>query len=162
MYQYGATDFGDASRLSRTRADATGDFDTELVQASTADVVAPQHEHGQFDFRFLLHAGYDESGAWLNYGQAMFETKETRSRISFGPANPITATGRTPGTSRLVLFLRAQQIWSHALPGCSLDQGESDGGSTTRTSCRTSSGSSITTTTRTPRTPTAPTRVRGT
>src|SRR3712207_8098668 len=87
MYEYGATDFGDGSDCPDGPDGCTGDFDSEVTAASLADVTASQTMFGEFDFRFLLHAGYDESGVWLNYGIDKFQTKEDVTD-AFGPANP--------------------------------------------------------------------------
>ena len=128
MYQYGVTDFGgDADCPDDSGCSA--DFDTELVQASLLDVTASQQEHGQFDFRFLLHAGYDESGVWLNFGQALFAAPEEVTE-KYGPA--AFPAHRNWATTRYVdwtSFFAAQNIWSHALPGALATEGESDGGS---------------------------------
>ncbi len=130
MYEYGIRDFGTDADCPDGPDGCDGDFDTEVVEKSLADVTTSQLEHGEFDFRFLLHAAYDESGAWLNYGQARFLTEEDVTD-AFGPkGHPDhrnwAATRYVPWTS----FFAAQQIWSHALPGLLSTQGESDGGST--------------------------------
>jgi M6 family metalloprotease-like protein len=128
MYEYGATDFGDSSDCPDTSG-CSGDFDSELTAASAADVTAAQQENGEFDFRFLLHAGYDESGVWLNYGQALFPSKEAVTE-KFGPKNE--PDHRNWAHTRYVdwtSFFAGQQIWSHALPGLLATEGESDGGS---------------------------------
>jgi M6 family metalloprotease-like protein len=129
MYEYGATDFGSGDDCPDGPDGCSGDFDSELTSASLADVTAAQAQYGEFDFRFLLHAGYDESGVWLNYGLDLFQNKEAVTD-EFGPANP---EHRNWGTTRYVdwtSFFATQQIWSHALPGALSTQGESDGGST--------------------------------
>jgi M6 family metalloprotease-like protein len=130
MYDYGVSDFGTAADCPDEGPTACmRDFDAELTAASLLDVTAAQVQEGEFDFRFLLHAGYDESGVWLNYGQAMFPNKESVTD-KFGPEDPDhrnwAATRYVDWTS----FFSAQQIWSHALPGALSTQGESDGGST--------------------------------
>ena len=129
MYEYGIRDFGGDADCPDGPDGCMGDFDTELVQASLVDVTTTVQAEGEFDFRFLLHAGYDESGTWLNYGQAMFPTMDAVTD-KFGPANP---AHRNWATTRYVpwsSFFSSQQIWSHALPGLLSTQGESDGGST--------------------------------
>jgi M6 family metalloprotease-like protein len=127
MYEYGATDFGDGSDCPDDSG-CSGDFDSEVVAASAPDVAAAQQEHGEFDFRFLIHAGYDESGVWLNFGQAMFETKEDVTD-EFGPAEPDHRNWATTRYVDWTSFFSAQNIWSHALPGLIATEGESDGGS---------------------------------
>ncbi len=128
MYEYGISDFG----TSDDCPDAGGcsaNFDTELVEASLADVTAAQAQFGDFDFRFLLHAGYDESGVWLNYGQALFPEKEAVTD-EFGPEDPEHRNWATTRYVEWTSFFSGQQLWSHALPGALSTQGESDGGST--------------------------------
>ena len=127
MYEYGVTDFGDGSDCP-DQSGCAGDFDAEVLAASTADVTAAQQEHGQFDFRFLLHAGYDESGVWLNFGQAMFKTKEEVTR-RFGSPEPDHRNWANTRYVDWTSFFAAQNIWSHALPGLIATEGESDGGS---------------------------------
>ena len=130
MYEYGVGDFGGAEDCPEESNCSTRDFDAELTAMSAADVTASQQQHGEFDFRFLLHAGYDESGVWLNFGQMLFATKEAVTEEFGAPGHPDhrnwAATRYVDWTS----FFAAQQIWSHALPGALSTQGESDGGST--------------------------------
>lgn len=130
MYEYGIGDFGTAADCPDGPDGCDKMFDTELLEASTVDVAASVADKGAFDFRFLLHAGYDESGVWLNYGQALF-TDEEDVTDRFGPrGHPDhrnwSTTRYVPWTS----FFAGQQIWSRALPGLLSIQGESDGGST--------------------------------
>ena len=128
MYEYGVTDFS-GNEDCPDDSGCDGDFDTELVQASLADVTTAVQEHGQFDFRFLLHAAYDESTVWLNYGQMLFAEPEDVTE-KFGP--PAFPDWRNWAGTRYVdwtSFFAAQQIWSHALPGALATEGESDGGS---------------------------------
>jgi M6 family metalloprotease-like protein len=130
MYEYGIRDFGTDADCPDGPDGCNGEFDAELTEASLADVTAAQLEHGEFDFRFLLHAGYDESGAWLNFGQALFN-KQTAVTDPWGP--PGHPSHRNWATTRYVpwtSFFAGQQLWSHALPGLLSTQGESDGGST--------------------------------
>jgi M6 family metalloprotease-like protein len=129
MYEYGIRDQGSDADCPDGPDGCQGDFDTELVQASLVDVTTSQSEHGEFDFRFLLHAGYDESGVWLNYGMAEFANEEAVTD-AFGPAYPDHRNWATTRYVPWTSFFAAQQIWSHALPGALSTQGESDGGST--------------------------------
>jgi M6 family metalloprotease-like protein len=126
LYEYGATDFGDSSDCPDGPSGCTGDFDTELTSASAADVTASQQEHGEFDFRFLLHAGYDESGVWLNYGQAMFPNRQAVTE-KFGPPEPDARNWAHTRYVDWTSFFAGQQIWSHALPGALATEGENDG-----------------------------------
>ncbi len=127
-HEYGLRDyaFGDCPQGS----DCDKDFDTELVEKSLVDVTAAIAEHGDFDFRFLLHAGYGESGTWLNYGMMKF-AKPTDVTEKWGPR--MAPKQRNWATTRYVPWTSwwaAQHIWSHAIPGLLSTQAESDGGST--------------------------------
>jgi M6 family metalloprotease-like protein len=129
-HEYGVRDFGSDADCPEGPDGCNGDFDTEVTQASLLDVTTSQAEHGEFDFRFLLHAGYDESGTWLNYGQALFQ-QPTDVTNPWGPKG--FPSHRNWSTTRYVPWTSwwaGQHIWSHALPGLLSTQGESDGGST--------------------------------
>ena len=124
-HEYGLGDY--ASGDCPPGDDCGKDFDTEILEKSTPDVIASGEE---FDFRFLLHAGYDESGTWLNFGMMEFATPESVSE-KFGPRS--APDQRNWATTRYVPWTSwwaAAGIWSHALPGLLSTQGESDGGST--------------------------------
>lgn len=106
-------------------------FDNELLEKSLEDVTLGIARNGgrDYDFRFLLHAGYDESGTWQEFGEMRFQDREDVTD-EFGnpdPTKPNWAPTRyVPWTS----FWSAKGIWSHALPGALSTQGESDGAST--------------------------------
>lgn len=128
-YQYGLS--GDAGF---GRADDCPDdsgcntsFDQELLQKSTADVTAATATQGDFDFRFLLHAGYDESGVWNNFGQMAFNEKEDVTE-PFGPT-AFPNFKNWAGTRYIdwTSWWAATAIWSHAVPGTLATEGESDG-----------------------------------
>ena len=130
MYEYGVLDFGTGEDCPDGPDGCGGDFDTELVEKSLVDVTTAVDERGGFDFSFLLHSGYDESGVWLNFGIDKFLEPEDVTE-KFGP--PSHPEHRNWATTRYVdwtSFFAGQQIWSHALPGALSTQGESDGGST--------------------------------
>ena len=131
MHEYGIGDFGTAEDCPEgSTCGSQYDFDAELTAASLPEVTASQQEHGEFDFRFLLHAGYDESGVWLNFGQMLFATKEAVTEKFGAPGHPEHRNWATTRYVDWTSFFSAQQIWSHALPGALSVQGESDGGST--------------------------------
>jgi M6 family metalloprotease-like protein len=128
-YVYGLNEFDqqDACPSGQT---CDGDFDTELLAKSTADVTAAQVTRGgrDYDFRFLLHAGYDESGVWQEMGEMRFQDKEAVTDEFGGPdpKKPNWAKTRyVPWTS----FEAARGIWSHATPGVMATEGENDGAS---------------------------------
>ena len=128
-YQYGLAEFGQESACPNGET-CDGDFDTELLAKSAPDVEAAQVTRGgrDYDFRFLLHAGYDESGVWQELGEMRFQNKEDVTE-PFGnpdPSKPNWAPTRyVPWTS----FYAARGIWSHAIPGVQATEGENDGAS---------------------------------
>ena len=121
MYEYGTSDFGDGTDCPDGPDGCGRDFDTELVEASLADVTAAQASEGDFDFRFLLHAAYDESGVWLNFGQALFELKEQVTELFGPPSKPEHRNWAHTCYVEWTSFFAAQQIWSHALFWNALD-----------------------------------------
>jgi M6 family metalloprotease-like protein len=128
-YQYGLNEFGQTGACPKSET-CDGNFDTELLQKSTADVAAGQVLGGlrDYDFRFLLHAGYDESGVWQEAGEMRFQKKEdvTDDLGNPDPSKPNWAPTRyVPWTS----FYAARGIWSHATPGVMATEGENDGAS---------------------------------
>ena len=129
MLEYGISDYGEGADCPEG-ADCSKDFDSELTAKSLADVTAAQQQHGEFDFRFLLHAAYSESGVWLNYGLAKFEDQESVTELFGAPGFPAHRNWARTRYVDWTSFFSAQQIWSHALPGALSTQGESDGGST--------------------------------
>lgn len=96
--------------------------------ASQADLDASGID---FDFVFVLSAGYDESGTWQEFGEMMFLDREDVTD-EFGP--PAWLKDQFPNLTNWALtryvpwtswWARAG-VWSHASGGWSM-QGESDG-----------------------------------
>lgn len=105
------------------------DFDSELLQASLADTTAGVVANGEdYDFRFLVHAAYDESGTWAEFGPMMFPRKDQVAEVLGNPdkGKPNSAETRYVDWTS---FAAAEGIWSHATPGVMSTQGESDGAS---------------------------------
>jgi M6 family metalloprotease-like protein len=108
----------------------SGDFDTEVVQKSLADVTAGIALNGgeDYDFRYLLSSGYDESGTWQEFGEMKF-LDEDAVTDSFGPPDSglenWVSTRYVPWTS----WWSGKGIWAHAIPGALSTQSESDGAS---------------------------------
>ncbi len=127
-HEYGLSDQG-AGASCPTGDSCNKDFDTDLITASLADVTAGIALNGgeDYDFRFLLHAGYDESGVWQEFGEMLFPGQRDVTDL-LGNPDPTKEnwanTRYVPWTS----FAAAESIWSHALPGVTSTQGESDGG----------------------------------
>ncbi|WP_282141617.1 M6 family metalloprotease domain-containing protein [Cytobacillus oceanisediminis] len=119
-FQYGLNEFGQQGNMP-------GEYEaknlrTEAMEKAKADIAASGKD---YDFTFILHAGYDESGVWQEFGEMMFQTAEDVAK-EFGPpfeGFPNSANTRyVPWTS----WLAAKSIWSSASRGVSI-QGENDG-----------------------------------
>lgn len=109
-------------------------FDTELIQAAAVDTVTGSAFNAEdYDFRWLVHAGYDESGTWQEFGEIMFDSPaDVTDR--FGPPGavqtPLAEDAPNAARTRYVdwtSWAAAEGIWSHAVPGVSSTQGENDG-----------------------------------
>ncbi|MFY9587604.1 MAG: hypothetical protein WAT66_09130 [Actinomycetota bacterium] len=126
-YGLGGGDAGGAGDACPAGDSCGQDFDTELIQASLADVTTGIATNGEdYDFRFLLHAGYDESGVWAEFGPMMFPNKNVVANVL---GNPDGGKPNWAGTRYVdwTSFAAAEGIWSHALPGITSTQGENDG-----------------------------------
>ncbi|MBW3662891.1 MAG: hypothetical protein KY469_07305 [Actinobacteria bacterium] len=130
-HEYGLSDVGGAGGSCPAGDSCNKNFDTELLEASLADTVTGMATNGghDYDFRWLLHAGYDESGVWEEFGRMMFATPEEVTE-EFG--NPDESKPNWANTRYIdwTSFAAAKSIWSHAIPGVMSTQGESDGQST--------------------------------
>lgn len=119
-YQYGLNEFG--QQVNMPAELVRGDLRAEAIAKAKADIEASGKN---YDFTFILHAGYDESGVWQEFGEMMFQNAEAISK-EFGPPYegfPNSANTRyVPWTS----WLAAKSIWSSASRGVSI-QGENDG-----------------------------------
>ncbi|WP_066070190.1 FIMAH domain-containing protein [Neobacillus soli] len=113
---------------------ASGNLFQDSINAATADITASGKE---FDFAFIVHAGYDESTVWQELGEMMFMNQDAVPD-EFGPPDlpgfetmPNWAKTRyVPWTS----WYAAKTIWSAAssakINGKTIRvsiQGESDG-----------------------------------
>lgn len=119
-FQYGLNEFGQQSNMPGEYQ--AKNLRAEAMEKAQADIAA-SGKH--YDFTFILHAGYDESGVWQEFGEMMFQTAEDVAK-EFGPpfeGFPNSANTRyVPWTS----WLAAKSIWSSASNGVSI-QGENDG-----------------------------------
>lgn len=127
-HEYGLQDYAGGSCPEGD--DCSRDFDTEVAEASLVDVNAAIAENGtDYDFRFLLHAGYDESGVWQEFGEMRFLSPEHVTE-AFGNPDPAQPNWADTRYIDWTSWWAAQGIWSHAVPGVLSTQGENDGGST--------------------------------
>ena len=144
LHEYGLTsDMNNPSQDCPTGDDCGKDLDTDLIEASAADVTTGIATNGgrDYDFRFLLHAGYDESGTWEEFGPMLFAnpedvTDEVDPRVGQPLGNPDPEKSNASKTrydrpdGPWTAFFSAKQPWAHATPGVYSTQGESDGAST--------------------------------
>ena len=130
-HEYGLDDAGDAADWCPEGDDCSKDFDTELLEKSLVDVTTGIATNGgkDYDFRWLLHAGYDESGVWEEFGRMRFATPDD---VPEEYGNPDESQPNWAGTRYIdwTSFAAAKGIWSHATPGVMSTQGENDGQAT--------------------------------
>jgi len=102
------------------------DIKPEAMDLAQEDLDASGED---YDFTFILHAGYDQSGVWQEFGEMMFNDRDSVTD-EFGPPSYLddlpnwAKTRYVPWTS----WFAAKSIWSHAdiRNGISV-QGENDG-----------------------------------
>lgn len=121
-FQYGLNEFGQQGHMPEGYEGR--DLFKDAVALAKADIEASGIE---YDFQFILHAGYDESGIWQELGEMMFDGPDHVSD-PFGPGiegNSNSAVTRyVPWTS----YYAAKSIWSKANPSTGVSiQGENDG-----------------------------------
>ncbi|WP_223587694.1 M6 family metalloprotease domain-containing protein [Neobacillus bataviensis] len=119
-FEYGLNEFG--QQVNMPAGFKGRNLRTEAVQKAQADLAASGET---FDFRFIVHSGYDESGVWQELGEMMFQNAKSVTP-SFGPnvagMSNSAVTRYVPWTS----WYAAKGIWSSAGGGTSI-QGENDG-----------------------------------
>ncbi|MDY0409293.1 M6 family metalloprotease domain-containing protein [Paracerasibacillus soli] len=120
-FQYGLNEFGQT--INMPQGYQAKNLRNEAVNAAQPDIDASGEN---YDFIFILHAGYDESGIWQQFGEMMFQNPESVTD-EFGPPAEFdlpnwAVTRYVPWTS----WFAAKSIWSSASRGVSI-QGENDG-----------------------------------
>ena len=120
-FQYGLNEFGQTINMPPG-------YQAKSLRGEAVNKAQPEIEASgvDYDFIFILHAGYDESGVWQQFGEMMFHNPDSVTD-EFGPPAqfnmPNWATTRyIPWTS----WFAAKSIWSSASRGVSI-QGENDG-----------------------------------
>ena len=78
-FQYGLNEFGQQANMPPGYSPKN--LRSEAVSKAQADIEASGEE---YDFNFVIHAGYDESGVWQEFGEMMFQTLEDVTD-EFGP-----------------------------------------------------------------------------
>lgn len=107
-FQYGLNEFG--QNVNMPPGYNAKNFGSEAIEKAQADIEASGEE---YDFSFIIHAGYDESGVWARFGDMMFASPE-EIPDEFGPPfkdMPNWAVTRVvPWTS----WLAAKSLWARA------------------------------------------------
>jgi M6 family metalloprotease-like protein len=128
-YGLGGGDAGGAGDACPAEHTCGRSFDNELLEKSLADVTAGMAVNGEdYDFRYLLSSGYDESGTWQEFGEMTFADEDSVSD-AFGPPDPDLPNSARTRYVDWTSWWSAKGIWSHALPGALSTQSESDGAS---------------------------------
>ena len=97
---------------------------TDTMSQAQPDINATGED---YDFTFILHAGYDQSGIWQEFGEMMFQNPEDVTD-EFGPPSDLVGLNNW-GYTRYVpwsSWLASKSYWSNAGGGISV-QGENDG-----------------------------------
>lgn len=121
-FQYGLNEFGQQGDMPEGYEGR--DLFKDAVELAKKDIEASGID---YDFQFILHAGYDESGVWQELGEMMFDGPE-QVTDPFGPQieglSNSAVTRYVPWTS----YYAAKSIWSKASPSTGVSiQGENDG-----------------------------------
>lgn len=125
-YGVGGSDAGGGDEACPSGDSCGKNLDTEMIQAALADNVSGMIGGDVYAFRWLLHAGYDESGVWAEFGPMLFPTKED---VPASLGNPDSTKPNWMPTRYVewTSFAAGEGVWSHALPGVYSIQGENDG-----------------------------------
>jgi M6 family metalloprotease-like protein len=140
LHEYGLTSgFNDPGKDCPTGDRCNRGLENEMLQVSAADVTAATVTTGRdYDFRYFLHAGWDESGVWEEFGPMLFSSADevadiVDERVGQRLGNPDPAKNDWAKTryarpdGAWTSFWAAKMPWANALPGVRSIQGESDG-----------------------------------
>ena len=141
VHEYGITsDMNNPSADCPSGDTCNQELDTTIIESSLQDVTTGIATNGgrDYDFRYLLHAGWDESGTWEEFGPMLFRSPEEVSDVvdervgeSLGNPDPTKADAAKTRYNRpdgpWTSFFSAKYPWAHAIPGVYSLQGESDG-----------------------------------
>lgn len=126
-YGVGGGDAGGGDEACPSGDTCGQNLDTEMIQAALADNVGGMIMNQEaYAFRWLLHAGYDESGLWAEFGPMLFPTKEDVP-ASLGNPDPTKPNWMPTRYVEWTSFAAGEGVWSHAAPGVYSIQGENDG-----------------------------------
>ncbi|MED4207469.1 M6 family metalloprotease domain-containing protein [Neobacillus mesonae] len=119
-FQYGLNEFNQQAYMPPGYSGKN--LRTEAVSKSQKDIDA---SGVKYDFKFILHSGYAETGVWQEFGEMMFQNADAVPKEFGPPADGMpnwAITRYVPWTS----WYAAKAIWSSASGGVSI-QGESNG-----------------------------------
>lgn len=97
---------------------------TDTMNLASSDLDASGEE---YDFTFILHAGYSQSTIWQEFGEMMFQNPEDVTD-EFGPPSDLVGLPNWASTRYVswTSWVASKSYWSNAGGGISV-QGESDG-----------------------------------
>lgn len=142
VHEYGLTsNFNDPESECPSGDTCNRSLDEELLAVSTADVTAATVTEGRdYEFRWFMHAGWDESGIWEEFGPMIFADRDDVSdvfdeRVDQNLGHPEegkpdwaqTRYQRPDGN--WTSWWAAKWPWANAIPGVRSIQAESDGAS---------------------------------
>lgn len=126
-YGVGGGDAGGGDEACPSGDSCGKNLDTEMIQAALADNAAGMIMNNEaYAFRWLLHAGYDESGVWAEFGPMMFPNAEDVPDV-LGNPDPDKPNAMPTRYVEWTSFAAGEGVWSHAAPGVYSIQGENDG-----------------------------------
>jgi M6 family metalloprotease-like protein len=141
-HEYGLTSgFNNPAAECPTGDRCNRNIEDEMLQVSLADVTAATILSGRdYEFRYFMHAGWDESGVWEEFGPMIFATQDDVANVfdervgqflgSPEQDRPDWAQTRyVRPDGRWTSWWAAKWPWANALPGVRSLQGESDGAS---------------------------------
>ncbi|TMW71011.1 M6 family metalloprotease domain-containing protein [Alteribacter natronophilus] len=125
MFQYGMGEFG--QQVDMPEGYSTYNLMNHALAAAEEDI---EDSGIDYDFTFIVHAGYNESDVWQQFGEMMFENPEDVTD-EFGPPEEYRDELNNWANTRYVSWtswLAASSLWARAniSQGISL-QGESSG-----------------------------------
>lgn len=141
VHEYGLTSFNDPSTECPSGDTCDRNIEQEMLTASAADVTAATASQGRdYEFRWFMHAGWDESGVWEEFGPMSFATRDdvtdsVDARVDQPLGHPEEGKADWAQTryqrpdGRWTSWWAAKWPWANALPGVRSLQAESDGAS---------------------------------
>jgi M6 family metalloprotease-like protein len=108
-FQYGMNEFG--QQVNMPPGYEPMNLMPEAMEAAREDMEASGED---YDFTFILHAGYDESGVWQEFGEMMFQTPEDVTDDFGSPAEYDIPNWANTRYIDWTSWVAAKSIWSSA------------------------------------------------